>query len=293
MKIIRANAKINLYLDVLSRREKGYHEIYSIMQTTSLCDLVSIDYHPSELTKITLHISGNKDVPTDCRNIAWRAAELFLQASKRSGEVTIAIEKHIPMAAGLAGGSTDAAAVLRGLNQLCGLPLDALCAIGARLGADVPFCILGGCAIAEGIGECLTPQKGLPLCHLVIARIGEGVSTPWAYGELDRQFDGFSSSRSTATGERLAKSLRESADPVALCEDFYNIFEPVVMQLRGDVGRLKDAMDHYGAICSMMSGSGPSVFGIFKSEQEASGACFALREMGADAFVCHPTEAYK
>ena len=295
MKIFRANAKINLYLDVLSRRENGYHELYSVMQSVSLCDLVTIDYHPATSSKILLHISGNANVPTDSRNIAWRAAELFLQATKRSGEVTIVIDKHIPMAAGLAGGSTDAAAVLRGLNQLCGSPLsmDALCAIGSRLGADVPFCILGGCAVAEGIGERLTPQKGLPQCYLVIACMGDGVSTSQAYGELDQRYDFFSNTRDSLKGKQLSAMLSHSDKVSALCKHFYNIFEPVVEQTRASVKILKNCMKDHDALYSMMSGSGPSVFGVFEREEDASRACFALRTLGADAFVCYPTEAYK
>lgn len=147
----RANAKINLYLDMVGRRENGYHDLYTLMQTVSLCDLISVDFRPSIHTSITLQASGNDKMPLDCRNLAWRAAELFLQRAERSGEVRIIIEKHIPMAAGLAGGSTDAAAVLRALNKLTGDPLtvEELCEIGAKLGADVPFCVVGGFAIAD------------------------------------------------------------------------------------------------------------------------------------------------
>ena len=157
MRMEKANAKINLYLDVVSRRENGYHNIVSLMQTLSLCDLVTLDYRPAEHTEIRLSASGNTDMPTDRKNLAWRAAELFLAETGKTGEVDLFIEKHIPMAAGLAGGSADAAAVLRGLNALCGAPLslERLCALGARLGADVPFCIVGGMALVTGIGEQL------------------------------------------------------------------------------------------------------------------------------------------
>ncbi len=295
MRTERANAKINLYLDVVSRRENGYHDLYTVMQTVSLCDLVTVDFRPHGHTSIQLQASGNDRMPTDCRNLAWRAAELFLQATDRSGEVVITIEKHIPMAAGLAGGSTDAAAVFRALNRLCGSPLtiEQLCELGARLGADVPFCIVGGCAIAEGIGERLTPHASLPDCTLVVACMGEGVSTPWGYGELDRMYDSFAIPRSTENGEKLAALLKGGAVATEICKCFYNIFECVVPSVQPYVDRLKEAMLAHGAVGAMMSGSGPSVFGLFQSPEDAGAACDALKKTGAEAFVCHATAAYR
>ena len=294
MLTVRANAKINLYLDVLSRRENGYHNIYSLMQTVSLCDLISVEYRPEEHTSIQLQGSGNDRMPLDCRNLAWRAAELFLQKVQRKGAVLIRIEKHIPMEAGLAGGSTDAAAVLRALNRLCGSPLsiEELCDLGSKLGADVPFCIVGGCAITEGIGEKLTSNEPLSQCSLVVACMGEGVSTPWAYGVLDQRYDGFTAHRSVDAGVHLAKMLEEKASAETLCQSFYNIFEEAVEPERAAVSTLKATMENFGAIRSMMSGSGPSVFGIFRSESEASGACERIKQMGGAAFVCRPTVAY-
>lgn len=291
----RANAKINLYLDIVGRRENGYHDLYTVMQTVSLCDLITVDYRPGIHTSIRLQASGNDRMPLDSRNLAWRAAELYLQAAKKSGEVTVTIEKHIPMAAGLAGGSTDAAAVLRVLNALCGSPLsvEELCKIGVKLGADVPFCIVGGCAIAEGIGEKLTPSKGLSKdTVLVVACMGEGVSTPWAYGELDRKFDGFATKRSAEKGKKLSTSLQNEASVKELCPQLYNVFESVVPQEQPYVDQIKALMLENGAAVSMMSGSGPSVFGVFEDVSLASKACELLRKMGADAFVCHPSAAY-
>ena len=291
----RANAKINLYLDIVGRRENGYHDLYTVMQTVSLCDLITVDYRPEIHTSIRLQASGNDKMPLDSRNLAWRAAELFLQTVKRTGVVTITIEKHIPMAAGLAGGSTDAAAVLRALNRLCGSPLsvEELCEIGVKLGADVPFCIVGGCAVAEGIGEVLTPTVGLAKdSALVVACMGEGVSTPWAYGELDRLFDGFSQKRTTEKGENLVTSLQNGATNAVIGLDCYNVFEHVVPQIQPYVDRIKSLMKDNGATVSMMSGSGPSVFGLFETVETASDACEKLRQMGADAFVCHPCAGY-
>ena len=164
--------------------------------------------------------------------------------------------------------------------------------LGARLGADVPFCIVGGYAIAEGIGEQLTSNAGLPDCHLVVACMGDGVSTPWAYGELDRKFDDFKAARATLAGEEIADMLSQGAPISRLCTSFYNIFEEVVPAVQSYVDKLKQAMADHGAMRAMMSGSGPSVFGIFESAVAASCACDALKKLGASAFVCHPSSAY-
>ncbi len=295
MRIERANAKINPYLDVVGRRENGYHNIVSIMQTVSLCDLVTVDFQPSAHTSVTLRASGNDQMPTDCRNLAWRAAEKFLQATGRSGAVSIMIEKHIPMAAGLAGGSSDAAAVLRALNRLCGFPMtvEELCALGATLGADVPFCVRGGSALVEGIGEVLSEIPSMPQGFLVVACRGEGVSTPWAYGELDQKYNYFQDAEADTTAVEQILSSWKNQNLIASCHAFYNIFEQVVPFLQKDVNCLKQIMLERGAVHAMMSGSGPSVFGVFADQQAAIGACERLRESGAAAFVCHPCEKYE
>lgn len=295
MRTERANAKINLYLDVVSKRENGYHNIQSLMQTVSLCDLVTLEYRPSIHTSIQMRASGNDAMPTDCRNLAWRAAEKLLARAERSGEVLIILEKHIPMAAGLAGGSADAAAVLRGLNALLGSPLsvDALCALGAELGADIPFCILGGCAHVSGIGEELESLPSMGECPMVVACMGEGVSTPWAYGKLDEMNGDFLLPKEADPRlEKLIADLKNGVTPPGI-HAFYNIFEEVVPNEKPAVTALKNSMLANGALRAMMSGSGPSVFGIFASVQEAERACSAARELGADAFVCHPRPAYQ
>ena len=290
MRTERANAKINLYLNIVSRRENGYHNLESLMQTVSLCDLVTVDFHPSATTKITLRASGNAQMPTDCRNLAWRAAERYLEAADGRGEVQIFIEKHIPMAAGLAGGSADAAAVLRGLNRLCGnrLTVEQLCAIGEKLGADVPFCIVGGTSLVTGIGECLKELLPMPSCYLVVACMGEGVSTPWAYGKLDEAHGNFEkSTKKDPRIDALRKHL-EQGDVSTASVYFFNLFEEVVPSVQPYVEKLKQVMNASGAVRSMMSGSGPSVFGIFNTAEHAQAACEALRAMKAEAFVCHP-----
>lgn len=290
MRLERANAKINLYLNVLSRREDGYHEIQSLMQTVSLCDLVSLDFYPSAHTSIRMQASGNPDMPTDCRNLAWRAAEKLLVRTGRTGEVTIRLEKHIPMAAGLAGGSADAAAVLRGLNALLGRPLstEELCALGAELGADVPFCIRGGCALVSGIGERLEPLRPMASVPMVVACLGEGVSTPRAYGELDRLYGNFATPRKEDARLALLLDALEREEDLAATDALYNVFEEVVPAARPAVLQLRQTMLDEGAAWAMMSGSGPSVFGIFPSADDAESACAALRKMGAEAYVCYP-----
>jgi 4-diphosphocytidyl-2-C-methyl-D-erythritol kinase len=290
----RANAKINLYLDVVGKRENGYHNIISIMQTVSVCDLVGVDYRPGLHTRISLTASGNSAMPTDCRNLAWRAAEQYLMAIRESGEVHVTIEKHIPMAAGLAGGSADAAAVLRGLNHLCGNPFSVqrLCEIGEPLGADVPFCVLGGTALVTGIGETLEPIVPMPQCHMVVACMGDGVSTPWAYGKLDEKYDSFSGKPKKTVGIKEIEKLLKAKKVSEASEFFYNVFEEVVPMEKPWVDRLKNCMIQNDAICAMMSGSGPSVFGMFETAEAAGDAYSALREMGVTAFVCHPTQAY-
>lgn len=294
MRTERANAKINVYLNVTARRENGYHDIVSIMQAVSLCDLVTVDFQPSAHTSICLNASGNSAMPLDCRNLAYRAAEAFLMRTEQSGAVKIYIEKRIPMAAGLAGGSADAAAVLRGLNFLSPkkLSFEELCDLGAGLGADVPFCIRGGSARVSGIGERMEEIPSMPNAFLVVACMGEGVSTPWAYGELDRKFDYFQGTPKKDLRPEKIATLWKNGEIFSSAEHFFNLFEEVVPAAQKSVNTVKEEMNRHGAIFSMMSGSGPSVFGIFKNAEDAGCACEALNGMGASAFVCHPCEKF-
>ena len=287
----QAYAKINLCLDVTGRRENGSHEIDGVMQSVTLCDEITVSFDANGFTEIVLTAEGNDAMPTDERNLAYKAAARLLEAVKMTGKVSIHIKKRIPMAGGLAGGSTDCAAVLRGLNRLLPTPLSVsrLCEIGSRLGADVPFCIVGGAMRTQGIGDLLNPVPSMPDCYIVISRKGEGVSTPWAYGKLDELYENFhgDATRPEANLDRLLSGL-DQGDLKGICNTVYNIFEPVVSQLQSDVSVLRDEMMKRGALTARMSGSGPSVFGIFEDEAFAKSACEALREMGADAFVCRP-----
>ena len=284
---LSARAKINLYLDILSRRENGYHNIQSIMQSLELCDTVTLTRRAAgEGICVETDAAG---LPTDRRNLAYRAAELFSVLSGETPDVAIRIEKRIPMAAGLGGGSADAAAVLRGLNRLYEInaPASALCELGARLGADIPFCIAGGAMIAEGIGEILTPCRGLSeRIWITVACGGEGISTPQAYGRLDGMYGDFSIPR--ATGAHFLPLCRalESDDVPAIGAHTYNIFEQAVLPTHEVAPGLLALMREGGAFAARMSGSGPSVFGLFTEERAARETAGQIgHRMGIRAFV--------
>ena len=220
---IPAFAKINLFLDIRSIRENGYHNILSIMQRISLCDTVTVTFSKGE--KKDISVSCDKEsIPCGSDNLAYKAACLY----PAEGIIDIFIEKHIPMSAGLAGGSADAAATLVALNKLCGNKLseDELCALGEKLGADVPFCIKGGACLVEGIGEIMTQISPIPKYPLIVAKKGEGMSTPAAYRALDEKFNRF---KDYSPKEDLCDIIRTpSTDAKALCRGLYNIFEAVV-----------------------------------------------------------------
>lgn len=307
---LSAPAKINLFLDVTARRPDGYHEISGVMQSISLCDTVTMEVtEPTGMYLCSLgnHTTGaesltltctNPDLPTDSRNLAWRAAEKFFAATGRGcSSLSIHIEKRIPAAAGMAGGSTNAAAVLVGLNDLFGHPLtpDALCQVGLTLGADVPFCVMGGARITEGIGEALTPITPMPACELVVACGGEGVYTPAAYKALDTLYGNFDPAAYTPRTRELTtlKSALWQGDLTALCGSMFNLFESVVLPDRPVARQIKETLLSAGAVTAMMSGSGPSVFGVFPkgdgaAQSAAERAREALEALGIPAWVCEP-----
>jgi len=280
-------AKINLHLDIVGRREDGYHDVVTVMQSLSLCDLVTVSLR--EDTAITVGCN-REGVPTDERNLAVRAARLFQEAIGMEKGMHIEIEKQIPMAAGMAGGSADAAATLRALNRLCGEPLDtdALCEIGARLGADVPFCIVGGTAYADGRGDRLHPFASMPDCTVVAACGGEGVSTPWAYRLLDETYSDFDSTCYVPHSTEPLKAAMRAGDIRAVCEAMYNVFEAPVLSARPVASKILTTMLSGGALGAMMSGSGPSVFGIFDDTARAERVAAHLLREGYFAVCCHP-----
>lgn len=283
MKItLKAPAKINLYLDVGARRPDGYHDIKSIMHTVDLCDTVTVD---TDCDGICLTCS-DASLPTGRENLAYKAAEVFFAKSGINAAARIHIEKRIPVCGGLAGGSTDAAAVLKGLNEAFEYPLnsDTLMRLGAALGADVPFCINGGCALCEGIGDRLTNLSPLSGVYCVIANGGEGVCTAKAYADIDSRF-GDSLYKDFGNFAAVLSAVK-SGDIQGVCNCAYNIFEEVVLPRHSVAQRLKTELSSHGAMLSIMSGSGPSVFALFDSEKKAAEAAEAVRTLGADAHLC-------
>ena len=281
---VSANAKINLFLDISSRRENGYHNIVSYMHSVSLCDTVTVDLNPSD-SKIITVTCNNSDLPINEDNLVYKAALLY----PIIGEIKIHIEKRIPVSAGLAGGSADAAATLKALDMLSSSPLgvDELCRIGSKLGADIPFCIKGGACIAEGIGEILNETRPMPHYPIVIAKMGEGMSTPAAYKALDERFNNFIGYKVNAD---CLSALTEHGekDITEYCNNLFNIFETVVEPLRPYVTEIKQIMKENNAVGAMMSGSGTSVFGIFENEADATSTVDILKGKGADAHICYP-----
>ncbi len=282
----RAYAKINLFLDIVGIRENGYHDIVSVMQTVDWYDSIRIEKNVSGEIKI-LESSGQ--LPSNEQNIAYRAAKRFLDHIGSCDGVDIVLEKHIPIAAGMAGGSADAAAVLRGCNHLWEDPLnmDELCSLGATLGADIPFCLVGGTKIVKGIGEHLEDIVSLQDCYVVCAKMGDGVSTPEGYRMLDEKHNAFLGYMwHDETFQQLLDGLKDG-DVRMCCKGMYNVFESVIPEMRPNVQKLKDTFSEHGGV-AMMSGSGPSVFGIFMNAIMAEKACEKVRLMGAQARVCRP-----
>lgn len=273
----KAYAKINLTLDVLSKREDGYHDIKTVMQTVSLYDEVEIN----KADNIT--ISTNKSfLPTDKRNLVYMACERFFSYTGIKSGAEINLKKVIPVAAGLAGGSSDAAATLRALNRLyqAGLSDDVLCEIGASFGADIPFCIKGGTALCEGIGDRITTLNKLPELDVVISIGGEGMSTPVMYAEFDKKNDIV---RPDTDG--ILKAIKVS-DKNGIISRLRNVFEDICIEKRPFIADIKNMMYQNNALSACMSGSGPSVFGIFADKKSAVRCAGVLKKSGYFAYYC-------
>lgn len=275
---LNANAKINLGLDVTGLRDDGYHLVRMIMQEIDLHDDIVIEKADSDGIELILQ---NTDLPADQSNLAYRAAALLKESFSLPGGVRITLSKNIPVAAGLAGGSTDAAAVLKGMNELfsLGLSTEALCKYGLRLGADVPFCILGGTALSEGIGELLTPLSAMPDCHLLLVKPAVGVSTAQVYHDLDAVEN---PKHPDIDAQLLA--LKEK-DLSSLCAHMENILETVTIPLHPVISEIKEDLLSAGAIQSLMSGSGPTVFAVYRKREIAEKARISLQEKYPD-FRC-------
>ncbi len=278
-------AKINLHLDVTGIIQNGFHSVCTVMQSLSLCDDVTLTLRNDSTHTVSCNI---ENVPTGRNNIAIRAADAFCETSGVKLGVDIHIEKHIPMAAGLAGGSADAAAVLKGMNELFGNPLsmDVLCRIGGRLGSDIPFCIMGGTRLADGKGDLLHPFPSMPDCTVIVACGGEGVSTPWAYGLLDDIHNKFSDYTPHSVDALLTAMQSGSINGIA--NSIFNIFEAPILERRPVARQLKQIMLDRDALGAMMSGSGPSVFGIFTDSRAVDLTCEGIRALGVTPHVCKP-----
>ena len=278
--IVDAAAKINLLLDIKGRLPNGYHALYMVMQSVSLYDRVTAERTGTGAIELTCSRPG---IPCDSRNTAWRAAEQFFeQTGIRHGGVRIHLEKRIPHEAGLAGGSADAAAVLHAMNALYGTALRErdLCRIGASVGADVPFCVAGGTMLAQGIGEVLTPLADMPDCTIVLAKPAEGVSTAAAYA----RYDELGSCRGQDS-EAMMAAIR-GGDLYQIAQKLGNSFEQLIDTPRRV--EIKSILRGCGAIGSCMSGSGPTVFGIFDDTARAEKAAAQLRTIVDDVFLCRP-----
>ncbi|MEK3936406.1 4-(cytidine 5'-diphospho)-2-C-methyl-D-erythritol kinase [Sporosarcina sp. FSL W7-1349] len=258
----KAPAKINLTLDVLYKRPDGFHEVEMVMTTVDLADRVWL--RPSDDGRIVIK-SSERYVPSDRKNLAYQAAELLRREYGISDGVEITLEKSIPVAAGLAGGSSDAAATLRGLNRLwkLGVPGDELARLGAKIGSDVSFCVYGGTALATGRGEQIENLPVPPKCWVILAKPSISVSTGDIYGNLN------TSTIVHPDTQGMIAAL-ETGDYEKMCQSVGNVLEPVTMNLYPQVAGLKEHMIKFGADAVLMSGSGPTVFGLVKQESRVS-----------------------
>lgn len=265
----RAYAKINIGLDVLRRRADGYHEVKMIMQTVDIYDELVLERRKQPGIELRM---DNSELPSGGDNLICRAADLLFREKKITEGVNISLTKRIPIAAGMAGGSADAAAALRGVNELfdLGYSLTELQALGVGLGADIPYCLAGGTMLSEGIGEILTPLPAPPAAHLVIAKPDINVSTAFVYGNLH--------------ADRLAWhpdidgmiAALQKGDLDGITDRLGNVLETVTVKAHPVIEQIKELLRKQGAENALMSGSGPTVFGIFKEKETAARAAEAV-----------------
>jgi len=256
--LVKAPAKINLALDVLHKRQDGYHEVRMIMTTIDLSDRLELSDYEGDEIKVVSH---NRFVPDDSRNLAYQAASLLKKRYGVKKGVVISITKSIPVAAGLAGGSSDAAATLRGLNKFwnLGLSLDELASIGAEIGSDVSFCVYGGTALATGRGEIITELPAPPHCWIILAKPTIGVSTADVYRNLSID------QINHPDVDGMIRAI-EMKDFGGICDRVGNVLEDVTLKLHPEVANIKEQMKRFGADAVLMSGSGPTVFGLVQRE---------------------------
>ena len=277
-----AFAKLNLTLDVLGKREDGYHDIKSIMQTISIRDDVEIDVGTGEPWTLECSQEG---IPTDERNLAWKAAKVYCDSLKKDPNgLTIRITKRIPSGAGMGGGSADAAAVLRALNRHYGNPLSilALAELGAQVGSDVPFCVLCGTAMCEGRGELLRKLPDMPDCVFVVCKPEFSVSTPELYKKIDQVAIPKHPDHMAMESALLAGDVAKVADLI------YNVFDPVVTADHLEINYIKSICNSYGALGMQMTGSGSAVYAIMPSFEYAAVVCNMLKDNYPNVFIAKP-----
>ncbi len=274
---MKAPAKINLSLDAIKKRDDGFHEVEMIMTMVDLAD--RIDLTDIEGDRITVDVSEGF-VPNDHRNLAYQAAALLKQRCNIKRGVSIYITKRIPVAAGLAGGSSDAAATLKGLNQLwdLGLSLDELAELGAEIGSDVSFCVYGGTALATGRGEIIKAIPAPPSCWVILAKPPIGVSTAEVYKRLNVN---------TIQHANTQEMIRAITDQnfKGICENLHNVLEAVTLDMHPEVRNIKEQMIRFGADGVLMSGSGPTIFGLVEHESRLHRVYNGLRGFCQDVFA--------
>ena len=277
-----AYAKLNLTLDVLGKREDGYHDLQSVMQTISVRDDVEIDIGTGKPWKLLCDKEG---IPTDETNLAWKAAKVYCDAMhKDPGGIEIRITKRIPSGAGMGGGSADAAAVLRALNDHYGNPLSifALAELGAQVGSDVPFCVLCGTAMVEGRGERLRKLPDMPDCIFVIVKPEFSVSTPELYKKIDEV------AIANRPDNRAMESALLAGDLEKVAHNLCNVFDPVVTKDHLELNYIKSLFHQYGAVGYQMTGSGSAVFGIVSEFEVAAVICNMLKPNYSQVFIGKP-----
>ena len=270
--LIKAYAKINLGLDVVRRLENGYHEVRMIMQTVGIHDELMLKRTEEGITVTT----DSGELPTDENNLIYKAAKLMLETYHISSGLHIHLKKNIPVAAGMAGGSTDAAATFKGINRLFDLDctLEELMKLGVQIGADVPYCVMGGTALAEGIGEKLTSLNPAPDSYLLVAKPDIQVSTKYVYEHLDAE-----GIKKHPDIDGMVEAIWEESLQ-GILDRMGNVLESVTVEKYPIIQKIKDRMRELGALNSLMSGSGPTVFGIFISERQARGAYVQMEKEG-------------
>ena len=277
-----ARAKINLTLDILGVRADGYHEVSMIMQAIELADEVELkkSLRGISLTMDATKIIGGENIPLDEKNLAWKAAIEFQKFCGKNLGVEISITKKIPMAAGLAGGSTDAAAVIRGMNRLYEMNLsdEELCKIGERVGSDVPFCIIGGTCLAEGRGEILTKLPPIKNFGVVLAKPHGEISTAWAYKTYDEN-----PAKTHPPNKEIIEQFKRGEYDKAF-KNFYNVLENITLKKIPAIADLKSTMLAAGANVALMSGSGPTVFAL-TDKQNAEKISESVKDSGAQIFL--------